>query len=164
MNGNRVTFDEIYNRANEFLRKYPLNIAWRIKQHCKVLANHINDDEKIFFILPAQKNTSSFDIFSTVVMAFTNKRILMAQKNVLWGYSLFSITPDMFNDFEVYKALIFGRVDIDTVKEVVKLSNIDPKALVEIETNLSEYLLKIKPGYKKKHHDKDENSETEQKN
>ena len=161
MNENRVTFDEIYSRANEFLRKYPLNIAWRIRQHCKVLANHINDDEEIFFILPAQRNTSSFDIFCTVILAFTNKRILMAQKNVLWGYSLFSITPDMFNDFEVYKGLIFGKVDIDTVKEVVKLSNIDPKALVEVETNLSEYLLKIKPGYSKSKKEKEENEETE---
>ena len=53
----------------------------------------------------------------------------------------------MFNDFEVYKGLIFGKVEIDTVKEVVDLSDIDPKALVEIETQLSEYLLKVKPCY-----------------
>ena len=45
------------------------------------------------------------------------------------------------------KVLIFGKIDIDTVKEVIKLSNIDPKALVEIETNLSEYLLRVKPNY-----------------
>ena len=53
----------------------------------------------------------------------------------------------MFNDFEVYKGLIFGKLEIDTVKEVIKLSNIDPKALVDIETHLSEYLLKVKPEY-----------------
>jgi hypothetical protein len=51
----------------------------------------------------------------------------------------------MFNDFEVYKGLIFGRLDIDTVKEVIRLSDIDPKALIDIETNLSEYILKVKP-------------------
>ena len=42
-----------------------------------------------------------------------------------------SITPDLFNDFQVYRGWIFGRVDIDTVKEVVQLSNLDPKSLVE---------------------------------
>lgn len=149
MEENRVTFDIVYSRVNEFLRKYPLNIAWRIKQHSKVVAKHINEDEKIIFIFPAQKNNKTLDIFSTVILAFTDKRILIAQKRLLWGYNLLSITPDMFNDFEVYKGLIFGKVEIDTVKEVVDLSDIDPKALVEIETQLSEYLLKVKPCYMK---------------
>ena len=45
----------------------------------------------------------------------------------------------------MYRRLIFGRVDIDTVKEIVQVSNLGPKSLVEIETNLSEYLLKQKP-------------------
>ena len=142
-----ISFDMLYARLNEFLRKYPLNITWRIRQHCKILYKHLNSEEEIFYVFPAQKNTNTFDIFSTVVIAFTNKRILIAQKKVLWGYNLLSITPDMFNDFEVYKGLIFGKIDIDTIKEVIKLSDIDPKALVELETNLSEYLLKIKPSY-----------------
>ena len=51
----------------------------------------------------------------------------------------------MFNDFELSKGIIFGKLDIDTVKEVIRLSNINSKALVEIETNLSEYILEIKP-------------------
>ena len=156
MKDKKISFDEIYSMVNDFLKEYPLNICWRVKQHCKVIEKHINDDEKIIFIFPAQKNTSSFDIFSTVVLAFTNKRILIAQKKVLWGYNLLSITPDMFNDFSVNKGMIFGKVDIDTVKEVVKLSDIDPKALVEIETNLSEYLLKVKPSFTK-----EQNEETE---
>ena len=75
----------------------------------------------------------------------TNKRILIAQKRVLPGYNLNSISIDLFNDFQVYRRLIFGRVDIDTVKEIVQVSNLGPKSLVEIETNLSEYLLKQKP-------------------
>ena len=148
-NTNKVSFDMIYAMVYEFLRKYPLTICWRIKQHCKVIAKHINPNEEILYIFPAQNNTSSFDIFSTCVIAFTNRRILMAQKNVLWGYSLFSITPDMFNDFEVFKSLIFGRVTIDTIKEIIRLSDVDPKALVEIETKLSEYLMEVKPKFKK---------------
>ena len=105
----------------------------------------MNADEEVIYIFPAQKNPSPFDIFSTCVIAFTNKRILIAQKRVLPGYRINSITPDLFNDFQVYRGWIFGRVDIDTVKEVVQLSNLDPRSLVEIETNLSEYLLKMKP-------------------
>lgn len=151
-----ITFDKLYAMVNDFLRKYPLTITWRIRQHCKILYKHLNPEEEVFYVFPAQKNSNTLDIFSTVVVAFTNKRILIVQKKVLWGYNLLSITPDMFNDFEVYKGLIFGKIDIDTIKEVIRLSDFDPKALVELETNLSEYLLNVKPSYIK-----EKNGETE---
>ncbi|MBQ9023761.1 MAG: PH domain-containing protein [Bacilli bacterium] len=137
--------EEIYKKANEFLKKYPFTITWRVRQHAKVMSKHINPDEKILYIFPAQKNDSAFDIFSTCLVAFTTQRILVVQKRVLPGYRLNSITPDLFNDFQVFKGFIFGRVTIDTAKEVVNLSDLDPKSLPEIETNLSEYLLKEKP-------------------
>lgn len=139
------TSDEVYKLVSEFLKKYPWTLTWRIRQHSNVIAKHLNGDEEVYYIFAAQKNSSAFNIFSTCLIAFTSKRILIGQKRVLWGYNLTSITPDMFNDFEVYKGLIFGRLDIDTVKEVIRLSDIDPKALVDIETNLSEYILKVKP-------------------
>lgn len=137
--------EEIYQRVNAFLKKYPFTITWRIRQHAKVMAKHINPDERIFYIFPAQKNESVFDIFSTCIVAFTNQRILIVQKRVLPGYRLNSITPDLFNDFQVFRGILFGKVTIDTAKEVVKLSNLSPNSLPEIETNLSEYLLHEKP-------------------
>ena len=143
----RLTFEEIYSRINQFLRKYPMTIAWRIRQHTKVLAKHINLGEELFYIFPAQKNPNPFNFFSTCIIAFTNKRIVIAQKKVFWGYLLMSVTPDMFNDFEVYKGMILGRLDIDTIKEVIRLSDLDPRSLVDIETSLSEYLLKVKPKF-----------------
>ena len=139
------TEDGIYKETSEYLKRYPMTLAWRIRQHSKVISKHLNKDEDVYYVFPAQKNPDSFNIFSTCLIALTNKRILLAQKRVLWGYNMTSITPDMFNDFELSKGLIFGKLDIDTVKEVIRLSNLDQKALVEIETNLSEYILEIKP-------------------
>ena len=135
----------LYKRVVDFLKKYPLTIAFRIRKHIKVLEKHLNEGEEVLYIFPAQKNESVFDIFSTCILAFTNKRILIAQKRVLPGYRLNSITPDLFNDFQVFKGFFFGKLNIDTVKEVVQVSNLDPRSLTEIETNLSEYLLKEKP-------------------
>ena len=140
-----TTEDGIYKEVSDYLKRYPWTLAWRIKQHSKVISKHLNKDEDVYYVFPAQKNPDSINIFSTCLIALTNKRILLAQKRVLWGYNMTSITPDMFNDFELSKGLIFGKLDIDTVKEVIRLSNIDSKALVEIETNLSEYILEIKP-------------------
>ena len=139
------TADDVYAVVTDFLIKYPLTITWRIRQHSKIVAKHLNEEEEIYYIFAAQRNPNSLNIFSTAIIAFTSKRIMIAQKKVLWGYNLVSITPDMFNDFEVYKGLLFGKLDIDTIKEQIKLSDIDPKGLVEIESELSDYLVKVKP-------------------
>lgn len=139
--------NSVYTKISEFIKKYPLTMAFRLGKHCKIIDKHLNPEEEIIYAFPAQKNISPVEIFSTCVVVFTNKRILIAQKRVLPGYRLNSITPDMFNDFQVYKGFIFGRIDIDTIKEVVQLSNLDPRSLTEVETNLSEYLLKEKPKF-----------------
>ncbi len=147
--------NDVYSLAKKFLKKYPFTITWRIKQHSKILQKHLNKDEDIIYLFPAQKNPNPFDIYSTCILALTSKRILISQKRVLWGYYLTSITPDLFNDFEVSKGLIFGNLTIDTVKEVIQLSDLDPRCLTEVETNISEYLLKIKREYKKDKERKD---------
>lgn len=137
----------IYEKVKEFKKKYPGTICWRLKAHSKVIKKHLNPGEEIKYIFAAQKSFSPFDIFSTHIVALTNKRILIAQKRVFFGYLYLSITPDMFNDLSIKSGIIWGTVFIDTVKEVVTLSNISKKALDEIETNISEYMMDEKKKY-----------------
>ena len=136
-----------YEHVLEFKEKYPLTVSFRLKKHCDIIEKHLNPDEKILYAFPAQKNASSLEIFYTNVVVLTNKRILIATKRVLWGYFFITITPDMFNDLTIRKGLIFGSVIIDTVKEKITLSNIDPNALDEIETIISEYMMEEKKKY-----------------
>jgi len=136
-----------YEYVAEFKKKYPLTISFRLKKHCKVIEQHLNPDEKVLYAFAAQKNASPVEIFYTNVVALTNKRLLIATKRVLWGYFIITITPDMFNDLTIRKGLFFGNVLIDTVKERVILSNIDPKALPELETIMSEYMMEEKRRY-----------------
>ena len=136
-----------YELAREFLKKFPMTIAWRIKQHCKIIDKHLNPNEKILYIFTGQKNDSGFDLVNTNVIALTDRRIMIATKRLVFGYFFKSITPDMYNDLSVSKGLIFGKVVIDTVKEVVTITNIDPRALDEIETNISEIMMKQKKEY-----------------
>ncbi len=131
-----------YELVSEFKKKYPLTISFRLKKHCDVIEKHLNKGEEVLYAFAAQKNSSVFEIFYTNVVVLTNKRILIATKRVLWGYFLVTITPDMFNDLTVRKGLFFGNILLDTVNEKVVLSNIDPRALDEIETTFSEYLIK----------------------
>lgn len=139
--------NNLYNMVKSFKRKYPLTIAWRIKAHCRIVEKHINKDEKILFAFAAQKNNNPLDMITTYVIVLTDRRILLAQKRLLFGYFFTAVTPDMFNDLKVQTGLIWGKVYIDTIKEFIELSNIDKNALAEIETNITDRMMKEKKKY-----------------
>ena len=139
---------KIYEMAMDYMNKYPWTVAWRIRKHCEVVERHLNPDEEPIYVFAGQKNDSFADIFTTCVIVLTNKRILIGQKRVVCGYFLSSITPDLYNDMEVYEGLIWGKVTIDTMKELVIITNLDKKSLPEIETNISEYMMEAKKQYK----------------
>lgn len=134
--------NSVYTMIKRFKNRYPLTIAWRLKSHAKVLEKHLNPGEEIIYAFVGQKN-SSFDLFSTSIILLTNKRILIGRDRIVFGYFLTSITPEMFNDFKVSNLIIWGKVYIDTVKEYITISCLDKRALVEIETNFSEYVNKF---------------------
>ena len=139
----------IYRQAKKFRRKHPLTIAFRLKAHSKILAKHLNNGEKIKFVFAAQKGPSSYDIFSTYVIAITDRRIMIARKRLLFGYFFLAITPDLFNDIKVKMGLIWAKIEIDTVKEYIILSNIQSSAASLIETAITQYVMKEKRRGKK---------------
>lgn len=144
----------VYESAKQFRKKYPLTVAWRLRKHCKVAQKYLNPEEEVLYTFQAQRSSSSLDIISTYVIVLTNKRIMLAHKKLLFGYLFAAITPDMFNDLEVKMGIIWGKVVIDTVKEVVTLSNLDRRSLDDIETNISEYMMREKQKYKDKEEEK----------
>jgi hypothetical protein len=145
----------IYKKVLEFKKKYPLTIGWRIKQNAAIVENYINSDEKVLYAFIAQKNDSPFNICSSAVVVLTSKRILIGRKRVIVGHFLNSITPDMFNDLEINGGIIWGKVFIDTVKEVVTLTNISNDALDEIETEISSFMLEEKKKYVEREKEED---------
>lgn len=134
----------VYDQVKLFKRKFPGTISWRLKAHSKVIEKHLNPDERVKYVFAAQKNDRSYQIFSTYIVALTNKRILLAQKRLFFGYLFLAITPDMFNDVTVKSGLFWGKLVIDTIKEVVVLSNISKRALPVLETEITEYMMKKK--------------------
>lgn len=134
----------VYDKVKEFKHKYPKTIAWRVKRHAKVVESFLNPDEIVSFAFAAQKNNSNFNFFDTCVIAVTNQRLLIGQKRVTWGYSYGSITPDLYNDLKVEMRVIYGAIIIDTVKEVVFLSNIQKEGLDDVETAITSFMMKEK--------------------
>ena len=132
------------SQLSSFKSKYPLTIGWRLKKNSRVLLEHLHDDEVIKYAFYAQKNKSSFDILGTGIVVVTNKRLVIARDRVVIGYFFDSITPDMFNDLKVRSGIIWGKILIDTVKELVILSNISKSALVEIEGEITSTMMELK--------------------
>lgn len=142
--------NSIYTRVKEFKRKYPFTIAFRLKAHAKVAAQFVGSDEKIIYVFAAQKNFQSYEIINTNIVILTNKRLIVATKRLIFGYFFKMITPEMFNDLTIKDGIIWGKVIIDTVKEQVILSNIDHRALAEIENNITKVMLEEKKKYKER--------------
>ena len=135
---------KIYNLVCKFKSKYPMTIANRLKQHSKVVAGIIDKDEEVLFAFCGRKNDTYGMVFDTCVLVGTNKRLIIGQKRLLWGYQIINVTPDMFNDLKINSGIIWGTVEIDTVKEVIYISNVDKKALDEIETSINNLMVNMK--------------------
>ena len=134
----------IYEKIMEFKNKYSGTIAFRLDKHASVLENYINSDEEVLYAFCAQINAEWYDICSSCAIVLTNKRLLVGKKRLLWGSSYMQVTPEMYNDMEIYEGLLFGSITIDTVKEKIYLSKISNKALDEIETYISRFMMEAK--------------------
>lgn len=137
----------VYQTICEYIKNYPGGIAWRVKKHSQVIEEHLNPNEQILFIFCGQKTYNKWDFAATCLIAITNKRMMIAQKKLLFGYTFISITPDMYNDITVKEHLIWGRIIIDTLKEEISIMKLSKKALRKIETEITEYMIREKQKY-----------------
>lgn len=137
----------VYEQIKKFNKKFAGSVMWRIKKHSAVIEKHLNPGEEVIYAFAGQLNDNPLNIYCTVAIALTNKRILIGQKHILFGYALNSITPDLFNDMQVKEGIIWGKITIDTAKEVVTITNLAKGSLAEIETNISEFMMKEKQKY-----------------
>ena len=134
----------VYNAASKFKKKYSFTIASRLKEHSQVIEKILDKDEKVLYAFCGQKNDDNCSLFQTAVVALTNKRIIIGQKRVVYGYFITSITPDLFNDLKITSGLFWGIITIDTAKELVYISNLDKKSLDEIETMVNRIMYEDK--------------------
>lgn len=137
-----LSMNDVYKLAKRFKKKYFGTIAFRLKAHSNVIQEHLNSDEKLLYVFCGQKGYSHKEIFSTCVVALTNKRMMVATKRVLWGYFFTTVSPELFNDLKIQSGILFGRVIIDTAKEMITISNLGKGTLPEIETAISTYMIK----------------------
>ena len=138
---------KVYKFVKDFKHRYRSTIVFRLKKHSAVIEKNLNPGEEVLYAFPAQKNEVTSEVFSSCVVVLTNRRIMIGQKRLLWGYFLSSITPDMFNDLTVSTGLIWATIQIDTIKELVVLTNIDKDAATEIQSKITSFMMEEKKKY-----------------
>ncbi len=133
---------KVYEQVRMFKAKYPHTITWfRLRKHAAVIEKHLNPDEEPIYTFAGQKDGNPLSIFNTCVVCLTNKRIIIGQDSIVVDYTLNSITPELFNDMQVYSGVLFGKVTIDTIKETIEISNLDKRSLAEIESSVTSFML-----------------------
>lgn len=142
---------ETYKFVKEFKNKYPFTITWfRLKAHSKLVDMYLNPNEKVTYAFGGQNDKKYGSWFNTAVLAITNERIIIAQDRLIVGYKVTSVTPDLYNDLKVDSGLIWGRIKIDTVKEIINFSNLSKKSLPEIKKRISYFMMEAKKKYPKR--------------
>ncbi len=131
----------VYKLVCRFKRKYPMTIANLLRRHSMVAASIVDKDEQVLYAFCGQKNDTNGMIFDTCVVVVTDRRLIIGQKRLLWGYQISTVTRDLFNDLKLSSGLLWGRVEIDTVKEDIYISNLDKKSLDEIETYINRVMI-----------------------
>ena len=138
---------ECYDKVIAFKKKFPGTVTWRLKKHCNVIDKHLNPNEELLYAFAGQLNDSPVRLFDTGVVAITSERLIVSQ-NFFWpGYKFISITPDMYNDFTVKLGILWGSVDIDTIKEHVVISNLAKRCIPEVETIVTTFMQEMKKKY-----------------
>ncbi len=133
--------------VEKYRKKFPGTVCFRWRKHSQVVQNYVNPSEEVLYAFCGQKNDRWYDFFTSCVVVLTNKRILIGQKRVVFGSFYTQVTPDMYNDLKIYEGLFWGKINIDTIKEHIIISNLSKASLDEIETHVSELMMREKQKY-----------------
>ena len=139
--------NSVLDKLVEYKSRHPFTVMWRIRRHAKVIQCNLHEGEEVLYAFGGQKDNNHFGFFNTIIVVLTNERLIVAQKRVFPGYSLNAITPDMFNDLQIISGLVWGAVNIDTVKEAVYVSNLSKSALPEIQKTITKFMITEKKKY-----------------
>jgi len=110
--------NSMYKYAVEHNFGHGFNEKWGIK-HFSVIERHLLPDEEVlmtFIGLHNYESSSKHD--KHFAYALTNKRFLMAQKQIIAGEKVQTVYLDNINDITLKTGLLGGVIVIDTTKEV----------------------------------------------
>ena len=79
---------KVYKMVSRFKKKYPWTIVFRLRRHADVVEHILDKDEEVYYTFCGQRNDTHTMLFDSCVVALTNKRIIIGEKRLLFGYYL----------------------------------------------------------------------------
>lgn len=109
------------------------NQKWGIKHFSLIEESLAPDEEPVICFIGLHNYVSTTKHDSNYAYAVTNKRIVMAQKQ-MFGENLQSVSLDNVNDVTLKNGMMLGVITIDTMKEKfnVALNSASAKALSQV--------------------------------
>jgi len=119
------------------------NQKWGIK-HFSIIQNHLFPDEQVLMTFIGlhnyEKATKHDNYFA---YAITNKRFIMAQKQLVSGEIVQTVSLENINDITFKSGFIQGTITIDTIKEVFNV-NMDKDSAQKTHSKIMEVLQGLK--------------------
>jgi hypothetical protein len=139
--------------AKEYLAKYPTKFTFRANKHVETLEKYLGNRAKEVirvvigghFVPTHEGNQWS----GTCAVAFTNDKIFVAQKGLLFGTeNVKTINRDKIDDVQISRGVIYGMFTVHARSEYLVIGVLHKDALQELQQFLEKYAdakLKIKP-------------------
>ena len=124
---------KVYEKVKEFKEKYPGTIAFRLREHSDVAEDNLIDGEEVQYAFCGTDAAKK-----SRVVALTDRRVIVARKELIYGSYCWSINRDQICSVSVSNGLLWSRVSIKTLTETFAyIDLIEPTALNEIQNNLT---------------------------
>lgn len=113
------------------------------EKHFQLIIDNLQADEKVYMVFVGLHNYRSMTKHDgNYAYAITNKRIIMAQKQLI-GEKIITISLENINDIKLGADIFMGTITVDTIKEIFNVM-LDKKSAKNINNTIHVVLDKIK--------------------
>ncbi len=130
--------------AREFLEKYPTKFTFRANKHVEVLEKYlgkrVEDVVKVVIGGHFMYTYNGVQWTGTAAVAFTEDKIFVAQKGLLFGMeNVKTINRDKIDDVQISRGAIYGMFSIHARSEFLAIGVIHKAALEDLQEFLEKY-------------------------
>jgi hypothetical protein len=134
----------VANLAREYLTKYPTKFTFRANKHVETLEKYLGPKAKEvvrvviggYFVQTSEGPQWS----GTAAVAFTNDKVFVAQKGLLFGTeNVKTINRDKIDDVQITRGIIYGMFTIHARSEYLVVGVLHKNALEELQEFLEMY-------------------------
>jgi hypothetical protein len=104
----------VYEKILRFKNKYPSTFALRLKKHAEVAEKSLMKGEKVY-----EAYCACNENFRSYAIVITDKRIILAHKNLMFGYHVESISKDKIYKIDNEQGFKWSEISLNSLTETI---------------------------------------------